>query len=57
MRICIYGAGAIGAWVGIQLSLSGEDVTMIARGPHLAAMQKNGALGTMTDGHDEPDDT
>jgi 2-dehydropantoate 2-reductase len=43
MRICIYGAGAIGAWVGIQLSLAGEDVTMIARGPHLAAMQKNGA--------------
>jgi len=43
MRICIYGAGAIGAWLGIQLSLAGEDVTMIARGPHLAAMQKNGA--------------
>jgi len=43
MRICIYGAGAIGAWVGIQLSLAGEDVTMIARGPHLTAMQKNGA--------------
>lgn len=43
MRICIYGAGAIGAWLGIDLSLAGEDVTMIARGPHLAAMQKNGA--------------
>ena len=43
MRICIYGAGAIGAWLGVQLSLAGEDVTMIARGPHLAAMQKNGA--------------
>jgi len=42
MRICIYGAGAIGGWLGIQLSLAGEDVTMIARGPHLAAMQKNG---------------
>ena len=43
MRICIYGAGAIGAWLGVQLSLSGKDVTMIARGPHLEAMQKNGA--------------
>ena len=42
MRICIYGAGAIGGWLGIQLSLAGEDVIMIARGPHLAAMQKNG---------------
>lgn len=42
MRICIYGAGAIGAWLGAELSLSGKDVTMIARGPHLAAMQKNG---------------
>ena len=42
MRICIYGAGAIGAWLGVQLTLAGEDVTLIARGPHLAAMQKNG---------------
>ncbi len=42
MRICIYGAGAIGAWLGVQLSLAGEDVTLIARGPHLAAMQSNG---------------
>jgi 2-dehydropantoate 2-reductase len=42
MRICIYGAGAIGAWLGAQLSLAGKDVTLIARGPHLEAMQKNG---------------
>ena len=42
MRICIYGAGAIGAWLGMQLSLAGKDVTLIARGPHLEAMQKNG---------------
>jgi 2-dehydropantoate 2-reductase len=42
MRICIYGAGAIGAWLGVQLSLAGKDVTLIARGPHLAAMQKHG---------------
>lgn len=42
MRICIYGAGAIGGYLGVQLSLAGEDVTLIARGPHLDAMQKNG---------------
>lgn len=42
MKICIYGAGAIGGYLGVQLSLAGEDVTLIARGPHLEAMQKNG---------------
>jgi 2-dehydropantoate 2-reductase len=42
MRICIYGAGAIGAWLGAELSLSGNDVTLIARGEHLRAMQENG---------------
>lgn len=42
MRICIYGAGAIGGYVGAQLALAGEDVSLIARGPHLEAMQKNG---------------
>jgi len=42
MRICIYGAGAIGAWLGAELSLAGEEVTLIARGPHLAAMQQRG---------------
>jgi 2-dehydropantoate 2-reductase len=42
MRICIYGAGAIGGYLGAQLSLAGEDVTLIARGPHLEAMRSNG---------------
>jgi 2-dehydropantoate 2-reductase len=42
MRICIYGAGAIGGYLGAQLSLSGEDVTLIARGPHLEAMRTDG---------------
>jgi 2-dehydropantoate 2-reductase len=42
MRICIYGAGAIGGYLGAQLALAGEDVTLIARGPHLEAMQKRG---------------
>ena len=42
MRICIYGAGAIGGYLGVQLSLAEEDVTLIARGPHLEAMRSNG---------------
>lgn len=42
MRICIYGAGAIGGYLGVQLALAGEDVTLIARGPHLEAMRAHG---------------
>jgi 2-dehydropantoate 2-reductase len=42
MKICIYGAGAIGGFLGAELALAGEDVTLIARGPHLKAMQENG---------------
>lgn len=41
MRICIYGAGAIGGYLGAQLSLA-HDVTLIARGAHLLAMQTDG---------------
>jgi 2-dehydropantoate 2-reductase len=41
-RICIYGAGAIGGLLGAKLALSGEEVTLIARGEHLRAMQRNG---------------
>lgn len=42
MKICIYGAGAIGGYMGAQLARAGADVSFIARGPHLAAMQANG---------------
>ena len=42
MKIAIYGAGAIGALLGAKLYLSGEDVTLIARGPHLKAMRESG---------------
>jgi 2-dehydropantoate 2-reductase len=42
MKIAIYGAGAIGALLGAKLHLSGEDVTLIARGPHLKAMRESG---------------
>jgi 2-dehydropantoate 2-reductase len=42
MKFAIVGAGAIGAFVGAMLAKSGEDVTLIARGPHLRAMQQHG---------------
>ncbi len=45
MKICIFGAGAIGGLVGAKLALKGEtDVSLIARGPHLDAMQRNGLI-------------
>jgi 2-dehydropantoate 2-reductase len=42
MKICIYGAGAIGAYLGAQLAKTDCEVSLVARGPHLEAMQKNG---------------
>lgn len=43
MKICIYGAGAIGGYLGVELGrVPGLDVSLIARGAHLAAMRKNG---------------
>ena len=42
MKICIYGAGAIGGFLGAQLVRSGEMVTLIARGPHLDAIRLEG---------------
>lgn len=42
MKVCIYGAGAIGGYIGAQLARAGIDVSFVARGAHLAAMQQNG---------------
>jgi len=42
MRICIFGAGAIGGFLGAKLAATGADVSLVARGAHLAAMQENG---------------
>ncbi|MBT3239141.1 MAG: 2-dehydropantoate 2-reductase [Rhodospirillaceae bacterium] len=42
MKICIYGAGAIGGYLGVQLALSGVEVSLIARGRHLEAMRSDG---------------
>lgn len=40
--ICVFGAGAIGSLLGARLALSGVAVTLVARGPHLAAMREHG---------------
>ncbi len=50
MRICVVGAGAIGGYMGAELALAGEDVTLIARGPHLAAIKQRGLVLRMPDG-------
>ena len=41
-KICIYGAGAIGGYMAAALTEAGADVSLIARGPHLAAIKQNG---------------
>jgi 2-dehydropantoate 2-reductase len=42
MKICIFGAGAIGGYLGAKLAHAGAAVTLIARGPHLQAMRAEG---------------
>lgn len=42
MRICIFGAGAIGGYMGAKLAQAGADVSLVARGPHLKAMREDG---------------
>src|SRR5687768_17750733 len=42
MRIAVFGTGAVGGYFGGRLAQSGQDVTFIARGQTLAALQQNG---------------
>ena len=42
MKVCIFGAGAIGGYLGVLLANSGVEVSLVARGPHLEAMRRNG---------------
>jgi 2-dehydropantoate 2-reductase len=51
MKICIYGAGAIGGYLGVQLARAGADVSLVARGAHLAAMRERG-LTLLTNGEE-----
>ena len=48
-RICIFGAGAIGGYVGAALHEASAEVSLVARGPHLEAIRADG-LGLEKDG-------
>ncbi len=42
VNVCVFGAGAIGGYVGWRLARAGAEVTLVARGEHLAAMRAHG---------------
>jgi 2-dehydropantoate 2-reductase len=42
MKVCVMGAGAIGGYLGAKLARAGAEVSLVARGAHLAAMRANG---------------
>jgi 2-dehydropantoate 2-reductase len=42
MRIAVFGAGGIGGYLGAKLAQAGDEVALIARGPHLTAIQAHG---------------
>lgn len=53
MRIAIVGAGSIGGYLAAKLQLSGQPVTVIARGANLAAIRANGLKLLLPDGTEE----
>ena len=42
MKVCIYGAGAIGGWLGVKLAQAGCEVSVVARGATLEVLQTQG---------------
>ena len=42
MKVCVVGAGAIGGYMAVRIAKAGHDVSVIARGPHLAAIRSHG---------------
>jgi len=42
MRICIFGAGAVGSHFAVRLARAGHDVSCVMRGPHLEAVKAHG---------------
>ncbi|TLY73988.1 MAG: 2-dehydropantoate 2-reductase [Gammaproteobacteria bacterium] len=53
MKIAIIGVGSIGGYLGARFALAGEDVTLIARGANLEALQTRGIRLMMADGSEE----
>jgi 2-dehydropantoate 2-reductase len=51
MRVCIFGAGAVGSHLAVRLIQSGRaEIAVVARGPHLATMASHGLTLESTDG-------
>jgi 2-dehydropantoate 2-reductase len=44
VKICVFGAGAIGGYLAVELSLAGHEVCAVARGEHLAAIRARGLI-------------
>ena len=44
MKVCIYGAGAIGGWIGVKLAKAGCEVSVVARGGTLEALRRDGLV-------------
>ena len=51
MKVCIVGAGAIGGYMAVRIANAGHNVSVIARGPHLAAIKDRGMK--LIEGNDE----
>lgn len=57
MKICVYGAGAIGGYLAGRLAKGGAEVSVVARGPHLEAIHAEGLTVQTAEGvlHSRPD--
>jgi 2-dehydropantoate 2-reductase len=44
MKICVYGSGAIGGHLALRLAQGGAEISVVARGAHLAAIQRDGII-------------
>jgi 2-dehydropantoate 2-reductase len=52
MKFCVYGAGAIGGLLAVELATAGHEVCVVARGAHLQAIQARG-LKLLVDGREK----
>jgi 2-dehydropantoate 2-reductase len=50
MKVCVFGAGAIGGHLAVRLARGGAEVSVVARGPQLDAIQRNGLKVVTHDG-------
>ena len=51
MKVCIFGSGATGGYLGVELARAGVEVSLVARGAHLEAIRRNG-LKLLIDGEE-----